>query len=108
MPGSWRPHRPPAWTPLSWRTVRRSEAGPRRLRANRHSGNDAGGHVSDRGLGPRISRSVAVATPPLAVNAPHRRPKERNDIPGRTRRPPYIYTLHFNKVSSIPEHGDAA
>jgi hypothetical protein len=47
--------------------VRRSEAGPRRRRANRHSGNDAGGHVGDRGLDPRISRSVAVATPSLAV-----------------------------------------
>ncbi len=50
------------------RTVRRSEAAPRRRRANRHSGNDAGGHVGDRGLDPRISRSVAVATPPLAMS----------------------------------------
>ena len=68
VPDSWRTHHPPARTPLSWRTVRRSEAGPRRRRANRHSGNDAGGHVGDRGLDPRISRSVAVATPPLAVS----------------------------------------
>ena len=86
VPGSWRTHRVPARTPLSCRIVRRSEAGPRRRRANRHSGNDAGGHVGDRGLDPRISRSVAVATPPLAVNAPHRSPDERSDIRERTRR----------------------
>jgi len=53
--------------PLSWRVVRRSEAGPRCRRADRHSGNGAGGHVGDRELDPRISRSVAVATPSLAV-----------------------------------------
>jgi hypothetical protein len=52
-------HHPPAWTPLSWRVVRRSEAGPRCRRADRRSGNDAGGHVGDRELDPRISRSVA-------------------------------------------------
>ena len=42
----------------------------KRRRANRHSWNDAGSHVGHRGLHPRISRSVAVATPPLAVKRP--------------------------------------
>src|SRR5205085_349895 len=98
VPGSWRTHHPPARTPLSCRTVRRSEAGPRHRRANRHSGNDAGGHVSDRGLDPRISRSVAVATPPLAVNAPDRGPDKRSYICERTRR------LTFATSSSANAH----
>ena len=46
----------------------------RRRWANRHSGNDAGDHVGDRELDPRISRSVAVATPSLAV-APAQAPR---------------------------------
>src|SRR6202011_3681893 len=81
VPGSWRTHRPPARKPLSWRTVRRSEAGPRRRRANRHSGNDAGGHVGDRGLDPRISRSVAVAAPPLAMSQRVARMRARSQAP---------------------------
>ena len=39
------------------RIVRRSKAGARCLRADRHSGHDAGGHVGGRGLDPRISRT---------------------------------------------------
>jgi len=48
--------------------VRRSKAGSRRRRENRCPGNDAGGHIGDRGLDSRISGSVAVAASPLAMS----------------------------------------
>src|SRR5436305_10133603 len=58
-----------ARTSLSCRTIRGSKSGTRQLGPNRCSGNDAGDYLGRRGLDSRISRSMAVAAPALALAA---------------------------------------
>jgi KDO2-lipid IV(A) lauroyltransferase len=62
----------------------------------RDAAGHAGGHVGDRGLDPRISRSVAVATPPLAVS----------DIRERTRRLLNIHTMSSSAEADDPVFRD--